>query len=120
MGFSLTQILGRVFNSSANSLQVISRSTGLPGVGRITKISLDNTAWLPLPSVALASRASILVQNISGNGNVVLWNYSAASPATEGAKIEDGALKTAAISPSIVIYGRMLSGSGTVIVDEVS
>jgi hypothetical protein len=68
----------------------------------------------------LASRVSVLVQNISGNGGIVLWNYSPTAPATEGAQIADGAAKTADLTGSYVIYGRMLSGVGTVCVDEVS
>lgn len=94
--------------------------SGLTGVGLITKLTIDDTAWVAAPTTPLAERVSILVQNISGNGGVVLWNYSNAAPATDGVQISDGSSKTADLTASYIIYCRMLSGSGTIIVDEVS
>ena len=67
----------------------------------------------------MASRNAILVQNISDNGNIVLWNYSASAPSTEGIRILDGAIKNADLKSNIVIYGRMLSGTGEVVVEEI-
>lgn len=93
---------------------------GLNLSGRITEVSLDDSAWVPLPATPLANRASILVQNKSGNGNVVLWQYDNGAGATVGVQIVDGEAKTADIGPAIIVYGRMLSGAGLVAIDEVS
>jgi hypothetical protein len=92
---------------------------GLSGGGLVTHVNLTAASWTALPSTPLAGRRSILVQNISGNGNIVLWNYSASAPSTEGPRIEDGAIKTSDLSDSIIVYGRMLAGTGAVSVDEV-
>lgn len=94
--------------------------SGLSVGGIITHVNLDDTQWKPLPATPLSGRNSILVQNISGNTGVVLWNYSAVAPATEGPRIEDGGFKSAVLTDDIIIYGRMLSGSGTVAIDEVA
>lgn len=94
--------------------------SGLSTAGKITHVSLDDTQWKPLPATALANRNNITVQNISDNGAVVLWNYSGSAPATEGFRIEDGQFKSVAITDAITVYGRILSGSGTVCVDEVA
>lgn len=96
------------------------RPVGLTIGGLITHVALTAAAWTPLPATPLADRNSILVQNISGNGGVVLWNYSASAPATEGIRIEDGGYKATILSDTIIVYGRMLSGTGTVCVDEVA
>lgn len=96
------------------------RPTGLTVGGKITHVSLTDTTWTALPTTPLSGRNSILVQNISDNGNIILWNYDNAAPATEGARIPDGNYKTAILTDSIIIYGRMLSGSGTACVDEVA
>jgi len=94
--------------------------SGLTIGGLVTHVVLTSAAWTPLPSSALANRNSLTVQNISGNGNVVLWNYSNSVPSTEGFRIEDGGFKSVAIRDTIIVYARMLSGSGEVVVDEVA
>jgi hypothetical protein len=95
-------------------------ASGLTIGGLITQLSIDASAWYPAPTTALADRNNITVQNISGNGGVVLWNYSGSAPATEGFRIEDGGFKSVAITETIPVFLRMLSGSGTVTVDEVA
>lgn len=94
--------------------------SGLTGTGKITKVSIDAMAWYPIPPTPLVDRVSILIQNVSGNGGVVLWNYDNAAPSDDGVQIQDGASKTADLTDNYIIYCRMLSGSGTVIADEVS
>ena len=94
--------------------------TGLSVGGRITEVALTDAAWVALPAAALADRNSIAVQNISGNGNTVLYNYSNVAPSTEGWRIEDGGFKSVAITDSIIVYARMLSGTGSIAIDEVA
>lgn len=94
--------------------------TGLSTGGRITELALTDASWTAVPASALTDRNSIAVQNISGNGGTVLWNYSNAAPLTEGWRIEDGGFKSVAVRDGITIYAKMLSGSGTVAIDEVA
>lgn len=94
--------------------------SGLTVSGRITIVSLDDTAWTLIPATALLNRNSLSVQNQSGNGGTVLWNYTASAPATEGFRIEDGGFRAVSVRDSIAVYARMLAGSGTVAVEEVA
>lgn len=94
--------------------------SGLSKEGKITEVALDDTAWVQIFAAPLADRNSIAVQNISGNGATVLWNYVNTAPATEGWRIEDGGFKAVAIQDNISVYARILSGTGTVAVDEVA
>jgi hypothetical protein len=68
----------------------------------------------------LTDRNSIAIQNITGTGAVVLINYSPLAPSTEGFRVPDGGFKSMAITDSINVYGRMLAGSGTVVVEELA
>jgi hypothetical protein len=92
---------------------------GLGGSGRITIVALTASAWTALPTTALTDRNAILIQNQSDNGNVVLLNYSA-SAASEGMRLEDRATKGVSLKSSIVLYGRMVSGTGSVAVEELA
>lgn len=94
--------------------------TGLTQGGIVTSMSIDDTAWVAAPSSVLLNRNSLSIQNISGNGGTVLWNYTASAAATVGWRIEDGGFKSVAVRDTIIVYVRMLSGSGKVIIDEVA
>jgi hypothetical protein len=94
--------------------------TGLKTGGLVTHLTLNASTWSALPTTPLLGRNSLTVQNISGNGNIVLWNYSNSAPITEGFRIEDGGFKSVAITDSVITYAKMLSGAGTIVVDEVA
>ena len=94
--------------------------SGLSIGGLVTHIALTDAAWTALPATPLASRNTLTIQNVSDNGNIILWNYSASAPATEGFRVTDGGFKSVMVGPTIIIYGRMLAGSGTVACDEVA
>jgi hypothetical protein len=93
---------------------------GLGNAGRITVIALTASAWTALPTTPLTARASVFVQNQSGNGNVVLLNYSNTAGSGEGIQVADGGYKGASINGSVTLYGRMASGTGTVAVEELA
>lgn len=103
-----------------NGLTGTFKPSGLNVGGLITHVPLTDGSWTAVPTSALADRNNIVVQNISGNGGVVLWNYSNTAPATEGFRIEDGGHKSVGITDDILVYCRMLSGTGEVCVDEVA
>ena len=91
---------------------------GLSEGGLITEYALDDTTWTLVP--ALTGSNNISVQNQSDNEGIVLWNYTNSAPATEGWRIEDGGHKSVAIKANTIgVYCRMLSGTGTIAVDEV-
>jgi hypothetical protein len=92
---------------------------GLYSTGKVTVVTLDSISWTPLPALALASRSALLIQNQSSSGVAVLINYSNTAGA-EGIKIEDRGFKSLAAKDTITVYGRMVSGSGTVAVEELA
>jgi len=100
-------------------LRSISSVQGLTIGGRVTLVSLSDSAWVELPAVQLSNRNSISIQNQSGNGNAVFMNYSASAP-HEGVRIEDGGFRSLAISGTIKVYARMEIGSGVVAVEELA
>lgn len=95
----------------------------MPDVGVMTEVALTDAGWTALPQTALTDRLSLSIQNTttqascSGRG-IVLLNYDNSAGATEGWKILPLGNKDIALTANQTVYGRMLSGSGTVIVDE--
>lgn len=115
--------IGAKVAADVNILNAIEGSVQFQGLrtqGRITHLGLTAGSWTPLPASALSDRNSICIQNISGSSAVVLINYSVMAPSTEGFRIPDGGFKSMAITDGIQVYGRMLSGSGTVVVEELA
>lgn len=107
-------------NSGIGDDPIKSVTSGLTIGGKITHVSLTDSAWTPLPTSPLANRNNLLVQNISGNGGTVLLNYINTAGATLGFRLADGGFKSADITDSIVIYGRMLVGTGEIVADEIA
>lgn len=115
--------IGVKVGADVNILNPIEGSVQFQGLrtqGRITHVALTSGAWTALPASALSNRNSLCIQNISGSGGVVLINYSILAASSEGFRIPDGGFKSMAITDSIAVYGRMLSGSGTVVVEELA
>lgn len=99
------------------------RPVGLTEGGLVTHVALTDSAWTALPTTPLSNRNSLQIQNISGNGAIILWNYSNSAPSTEGVRIEDGGFKERALTDDIIVYARVLASSGssgTVVVEEVA
>lgn len=94
--------------------------SGLAVGGRVQLVALDDSAWVALPSSALANRKTIVVQNQSGNGNTILLNYSATAPGSEGFRIEDAGYRATALTASVTVYGRMQTGAGVACVEELA
>jgi hypothetical protein len=115
--------IGSKVAADVNILNAIEGSVQFQGLrtqGKITHLSLTAGSWTALPASALSDRNSICIQNISGSSLVVIINYSVLAPSTEGFRIPDGGFKSMAITDGIQVYGRMLSGSGTVVVEELA
>jgi len=96
------------------------RPAGLDLGGLITVIALDATAWVAMPATPLNERKNIAIQNQSGNGNKVLFNYKNDAPLTDGWIINDGGFKSVLLDNNVIVYCKMQSGTGQVVVDEVA
>lgn len=92
---------------------------GLFNAGLITVLAIDDTQWYAAPPSALVNRTNISIQNQSASG-ILLWNYSNSAPATEGFWLTVGGSRSLLIAPGIPVYVRMLSGSGTACIEELS
>ena len=118
---TIAEVVGAITGSFSPS--------GLTVGGQVTKIALVSTEWrkfersgttTPVGSGPLDKRNNITVQNVSDNGSTILWNYGAAEPSDIGFRILDGGFKSVALTDSIDVYGRMESGSGEAMIDEVA
>lgn len=89
--------------------------------GLVTIISgISDTSWIEAPTVAMTGRKFVLVQNQSDNGGVVQWAYASesASATALGIRIEDGGFKDRVVGSGITVFVKMLSGSGTIAIEE--
>jgi len=92
--------------------------SGLNIGGRITEITLSSTSWTALPSVALANRNSIAIQNNSGIE--VKLNYDNTISTYTGIILLDGNERSYDITDSIVIYAKAKTGTPTIIIEEIA
>jgi hypothetical protein len=81
-------------------------------------VALDDTSWTPLPATALASRKTMAVQNQSGPGSMVILNFTGIG--VDGWRVPNNSSKVLSVGDSIIVYGRMISGSGSVLVEELA
>lgn len=93
--------------------------TGL-GLGKIREVALTDSAWVDLTAYLVSEGVVglnyVAVQNISGNGNVLLWNYEDTGPVGPGWRIEDGGFRSVLVRnlPTSTVFIKMLSGAGTI------
>ena len=106
-------------DSTLPRLRTTARGTftpsGLQIGGDMTVVSLT-TVWKPLPVTPLADRNTLAIQNQSDNDGIVLINYINSGDA--GWRIWDGGYREFPITDDIIVYGRMMAGTGSVLVDE--
>lgn len=96
------------------------QQTGLKVLGKTTMLSVDDTAWYAAPATALSGRNNIEIQNPSNATSDLLWVYDNSSGPTVGFHIHPGASRSLSITDSIHVYVRTVSGSTTVVVEELS
>lgn len=92
--------------------------SGLNIGGRISQVTINDATWSPLPSVALANRNAISIQNVSGFNMKI--NYQIAfddSYGYVGMDLPNNNERYYDIKDSIIIYGRLATGSGTGVVN---
>lgn len=102
----------------APSLGTITIS-GLTVAGRITEVPLNDSSWTALPAIALGARNQINIQNDLTFD--MKLNYSAATVGYVGIKIASGSERQYAITPTIVLYGKLEpGGSGSITIEELA
>lgn len=83
----------------------------------IEVIDLDDVTWvLAETSGGLPKRANLSIQNISNNTNTILWSY--VNSGSDGWQVPDGASRAVALLENVAVYIKMLSGTGTAVVEE--
>lgn len=92
--------------------------SGLTVGGRLTKVTLNNATWTPLPPGALTNRNALSIQNISGSQIVI--DYVTSNPLVEGVSIGSGAERFYSIKDTIIIYGKSVAASAVVLVEELA
>ncbi len=96
------------------------QQSGLTKQGRVTMLTIDSTTWYEAPASALSDRNNIEIQNPSTSASNIVWNYDNTAPATAGFQVPPGASRSLAITGSIPVYIRMVSGSATAVVEELA
>lgn len=108
----------QVGNFPGNSLDVEGniRPSGLTIGGRVTVTTLTTTPSA-LPVTPLTDRNTMSIQNQDTSNDVII-NY--VSSFSEGVIIYAGGNKEFAISDSIVVYGRAVSGTAKISIEELA
>jgi len=94
------------------------KPTGLNTGGRVTEVTIDSTAWYPLPATALLNRNAIAIQNLSGKE--VKVNFDPGVAGYIGMVISDGSERTYDITDAIIIYAKSSSGSAVLNIEEIA
>lgn len=86
---------------------------GLQVGGRVTEVMINDVTWTALPGTALTARNAISIQNVSGFEMKV--NYDP-GVGYIGMLLPNTNERYYDIKDNIVIYGRAVSGAGSVMV----
>jgi hypothetical protein len=93
--------------------------SGLNVSGRVTEVTLSDSAWTALPTTALTNRNAISIQNWSGTQIKV--NYNNGVSGYVGMVITgSGGERSYDITDDIVIYAKAQSGTPTITVEELA
>ena len=98
--------------------------SGFTTAGKLTKETIDDTQWWPLPSSKLTNRNTLGVQNKTGQSVYLAW-YDGGIPAfvaTDGWELADNAEFFTSIDDSTAgtLYARTASGSVDLKLMEIS
>jgi hypothetical protein len=92
--------------------------SGLRISGKVTEVTLSDTAWTALPPVALVNRNAINIQNYSGTE--IKLNFDPTITDYVGVILNDQSERNYDIKDTILLYARASIGSPQIIVEEVS
>lgn len=94
------------------------RPTGLNVAGKITVVTISDSAWAAMPATALSGRNAISIQNQSVVE--VKVNYDSGEAGYVGMVIPAGGERFYDITDNIVIYAKSSSGNVDIVVEEIS
>jgi len=90
---------------------------GLRNGGKITEVELNTSTWVPLPATPQTDRNALAIQNRSGVE--IKINYVTDSGEV-GVIIPNNGERFYGIKDSIIMYAKAVSGTPTIIVEELS
>lgn len=93
-------------------------TSGLKTAGKMTEVTLNSSTWTALPPTALTARNAIGIQNYSGIE--IKINYSSSVVGYVGIVIPDKSDRFYDITDAIIVYGKSVSGTPTINVEELS
>lgn len=85
--------------------------------GVMSSVDLNPTTWTALPASPLSTRKTIAIQNQSA-GEIKL-SYSDSTPGYVGVAIAVGGERVYNLTADVQLYGKCVSGTATIIVEEV-
>lgn len=91
--------------------------------GDVLEQALTSGAWVEATTGTVAGRSVLSIQNQSGNTNTILWRYDDPGALVfVGYRIEDGGFRNVvfASGASSKVYIKMMSGTGTALIEEIS
>ena len=83
-----------------------------------TVVALSSSSWAALPATALIGRKSIAIQNQSGPSSVLLLNFTGTG--SDGWRVPNNSSRVLSVDATVTVYGRMISGTGSVLVEELA
>ena len=92
--------------------------SGLRISGKVTEVTLSDTAWTALPPVALVNRNAINIQNYSGTQ--IKLNFDPSIAPYTGVIVNDQSERNYDIKDTILIYAKAEIGNPVIIIEEVS
>lgn len=109
---------GPISYTKDHPLEVTASFTGLRNGGKITPVEVVDFEWRPLPSVPLANRNALTIQNISGT--YIKINYADDIVGFVGVQIASGMERFYDLTDEIVMYAKSATGTVTILVEELS
>jgi hypothetical protein len=111
-------VISSFMASTAQEITGEVSTSGLKNGGRISEVTIDSSAWFPLPAIPLANRNSIGIQNPSDTP--IKINYDNTQIGFVGVLIPAGGERFMDIKDAIPIYAKAQSGSVVLNVEEIS
>lgn len=102
-----------------NPDDISSGGSSIPHVaGVITEMSINASTWTKIPVNSLENRRSVAVQNFTGDE--IKLNYSDSISGYVGVVVKDKNERFYDMSPPIELYAKSISGTVTIIVEELA
>lgn len=109
LGSPHVQVTGAGFTGSFSQ-------SGLSVGGVFTEVTIDDTAWYPLPPTPAAGRNAISVQNFTGFAIKLNYDYSGPLPAGyTGVVVNNSGERMYGIKDTILIYAKAEPGAGSIV-----